>query len=59
MEFHEVNVGDFLVIKWSNGAGFSLVRVKDNPGSGPHELKVLGDFHVTSTGGYELEVPSP
>ena len=54
MKFHEINVGDALVIKWSNGAGFTLARVLDNPGSGPHELKVLGNFEVTSEGGYEL-----
>jgi hypothetical protein len=50
----EVHVGRTVKVPWSNGAGYSLYKVQDDPGSGPHWLQILGHYEICNDGTYEL-----
>jgi hypothetical protein len=39
----EVSPGAVVTVLWSNGAGESVYRVVDNPGSGPHLWVLLSE----------------
>jgi hypothetical protein len=39
-----VEVGQELRVNWSNGAGYSIYRVTDDPGPGQHQLTERRDF---------------
>lgn len=40
-------VGDEITVMWSNGAGYSVYRIVDNPGSGPHLLELIREVEYT------------
>lgn len=37
----ELQVGFVFRVAWSNGAGYSVYAVVDNPGSGPHQFELI------------------
>lgn len=43
-EHIQASVGKVIRVEWSNGAGYSLYNVVDNPGSGHHIFEHAGDF---------------
>ena len=48
----EIEVGSEFTVKWSNGAGYSVYRVVDNPENGPHLFEVVGEYEVCNGGRY-------
>lgn len=49
---HQVQVGDQITVWWSNGAGYSVYKMVDNPGEGQHLLELIGNWEVCNDGGY-------
>jgi len=39
----DVYPGQLFRVYWSNGAGESIYRLVDNPGSGPHLLELVSE----------------
>lgn len=48
----DLYVNQEFLVWWSNGAGYSIYMVVDNPGSGPHQLLPVRHMEVASDGTY-------
>lgn len=46
----DVPVGKVIRVPWSNGHGFSLYTVNDDPGCGQHWLSLKGEYEYACNG---------
>jgi hypothetical protein len=42
----DLNVGDLIRVNWSNGHGYSIYEIIDDPNAGPHHISLVGEYEM-------------